>query len=478
MEIIDRHKTEHRTQVRTVKLIYLICMTAIFAAGWKLYYLPHFWSPFYNMNAASIAVIFVYLVMHYEISHLYGCYRIQLSRISELIYSQILSALITNFFMFLIILLMIRHMMNVGPMFLVLAGQVLGSVIWSYAAHRWYFGKFPPVDTVIIWEERPNLDKLVAQYGMEKHFHIIGTYRVEEVMDRLPEVLKDAKCVFLCDIHSHARNQILKFCIKWGINAYVLPRLGDMIMGGAENLHLFHLTTLLVSRYSPTPEYLFLKRLFDIVLSAIAVILLSPVMAVLAIIIKATDGGSVLYKQTRLTKDGKEFQVLKFRSMRMDAEKDGVARLSTGENDPRITPVGRFMRKIRFDELPQLFNILKGDMSIVGPRPERPEIAKQYEEELPEWPLRLQCKCGLTGYAQVYGQYNTSPYDKLMMDLAYIAHPSLGQDFQICLATVKILFLKDSTDGIKEGRTTASGTIPDLYEDGKQTLEKSDRCRS
>jgi lipopolysaccharide/colanic/teichoic acid biosynthesis glycosyltransferase len=141
--------------------------------------------------------------------------------------------------------------------------------------------------------------------------------------------------------------------------------------------------------------------------------------------------------------------------MRMDAEKDGVARLSTGENDPRVTRVGRFIRAVRFDELPQLLNILKGDMAIVGPRPERPEISAQYAQEMPEWNLRLQAKCGLTGYAQVYGQYNTTPYDKLLLDLMYIARPSLFEDFKIIFATVKILFMKESTEGVAEGQVTA-----------------------
>jgi lipopolysaccharide/colanic/teichoic acid biosynthesis glycosyltransferase len=142
--------------------------------------------------------------------------------------------------------------------------------------------------------------------------------------------------------------------------------------------------------------------------------------------------------------------------MRVDAEKDGVARLSSGENDDRITPIGKFIRKVRIDELPQLFNILVGDMSIVGPRPERPEIAAEYEKELPEFALRLQAKAGLTGYAQVYGKYNTIPYDKLQMDLMYIAHPSLLEDLQIIFATIKILFMPESTEGIDADKTTAA----------------------
>ena len=166
----------------------------------------------------------------------------------------------------------------------------------------------------------------------------------------------------------------------------------------------------------------------------------------------------MFYKQKRLTKNRKEFYIHKFRSMRVDAEKDGVARLSTGEKDDRITPVGRIIRKVRIDELPQLIDILVGNLSIVGPRPERPEIAEQYEKEMPEFKLRLQVKAGLTGYAQVYGQYNTTPYDKLQMDLIYIANTSVLEDLKICFATVKILFMPESTEGVAEGQTTAMGS--------------------
>ena len=198
-----------------------------------------------------------------------------------------------------------------------------------------------------------------------------------------------------------------------------------------------------------------MKRAIDIVVSLIAAIILSPVFLITAIAIKATDHGPIFYKQVRLTKDGKEFKILKFRSMRVDAEKDGVARLSTGENDNRITSVGKIIRACRVDELPQLFNILKGDLSIVEPRPERPEIASQYYKEMPEFALRLQAKAGLTGYAQVYGKYNTTPYDKLTMDLMYIAHPSIVEDLKIMLSTVKILFLPESTEGVAENQITA-----------------------
>ena len=146
---------------------------------------------------------------------------------------------------------------------------------------------------------------------------------------------------------------------------------------------------------------------------------------------------------------------MKFRSMITDAEKDGKARLAT-ENDDRITPVGKFIRATRIDELPQFFNILKGDMSLVGPRPERPEINKEYYEELPEFAYRLRVKAGLTGYAQVYGKYNTTSYDKLKLDLIYVERCSILLDIQLILLTLRVVFTKDATEGLEEGQTNAS----------------------
>ena len=209
-------------------------------------------------------------------------------------------------------------------------------------------------------------------------------------------------------------------------------------------------------RFRPTPEYLFVKRAMDIALSLAAIIISSPFMAVTALAIFGYDRGPVLYQQVRLTRDGKPFRILKFRSMRMDAEKDGVARLAS-EHDNRITPVGRVIRATRIDELPQFFNILKGDMSIVGPRPERPEIAEQYRKELPAFDLRLQVKAGLTGYAQVYGRYNTEPQDKLKMDLMYINHAGIAEDIKLIFATVRTIFQHESTHGVSEGQVTAMG---------------------
>lgn len=207
-----------------------------------------------------------------------------------------------------------------------------------------------------------------------------------------------------------------------------------------------------------TVEQRFIKRIVDIICSLLLIILSSPFMLITAILVKCYDGGPVLYKQVRCTRDMQEFKILKFRSMRTDAEKDGIARLAS-KNDSRITPIGKFIRKVRIDELPQLFNILKGEMSFIGPRPERPEIIKQYQEEMPEFTFRTKVKAGLAGYAQVYGKYNTTPYDKLKLDLFYIENYSIWLDLKLMLLTLKILFQPDSTEGVEENQITAMKEI-------------------
>ena len=314
------------------------------------------------------------------------------------------------------------------------------------------------------------MTNLIQEYDLAKKFQVVGNCQASECVSDLTQ-LEGMEAVFLTGVHSHDRNIIIKYCVEHHITAFIIPRVGDVMMSGARQTHMFHLPILRLDRYNPAPEFLFFKRLSDIIFSILGLVIFSPVMLVVAAAIKRYDGGPVLYRQCRLTKDGKRFDVLKFRSMRVDAEKDGVARLSTGEADPRITPIGRVIRRFRLDELPQLLNILKGDMSFVGPRPERPEIAAEYEKDLPEFHLRLQAKCGLTGYAQVFGKYNTTPYDKLQMDLMYIANPSLAQDLKILFATIKILFMKESTEGVAEGQTTAdAGSAEEPLECKRQVL--------
>ena len=429
-------------------------MTIPFVVCWMLYYQEKMWTqPFYRRGNWLMALLYILVYMVY--GHIYDAFLVSLVRISELIYSQCLSAFITDAIMYIISWLLIRHLPAVWPLLIVFGAQIWFSAIWSTIVHQWYFNSFEAKQTVVVYDNREGVEQLLEEYGLDKKFHVKKVINTAECMQEKLENLSDTDVIFLCGVHSHERNVILKYCIANHISVYVIPRIGDVLMSGAKRMHMLHLPILMVERYNPRIEYLFIKRLFDVLLSGMALILLSPIFLITAIAVKVTDGGPVFYRQTRLTKDGKKFDVLKFRSMRIDAEKDGVARLSTGDKDDRITKVGHIIRKVRIDELPQLINILKGDMTIVGPRPERPEIAAQYEEILPEFALRLQVKAGLTGYAQVYGKYNTTPYDKLQMDLMYISKPSLLEDLRIIFATIKILFVPESTEGVEEGRNTA-----------------------
>ena len=444
---------KHDLILRIIKIMDAVLVTVPFALCWYLYYAKHIASPFYAKG--DYLVVALFFVLFIIFGRVYDAFLMSMQRISEIVYAQFLSVAVSDFIMYIVIWLLSKHLPNILPGVAALIGQVILAAVWAYNAHHAYFKIFPPQATAVIYDTRQGMEKLIGKYGLDTKYKVVLTATADECIANLA-MLDGVSMVFMSGIHSHDRNVILKYCVENNIGIFVIPRIGDTIMSGAYPMHMFHLPMLKVGRYHPQPEYLFIKRLLDIVISAVALVVLSPIFLVTAIAIKATDHGPVFYKQIRLTKDGKEFGILKFRSMRVDAEKDGVARLSSGEHDDRITPVGRVIRACRIDELPQLLNILRGELSIVGPRPERPEIAAQYCEEMPEFSLRLQAKAGLTGYAQIYGKYNTTPYDKLVLDLMYIAHPSIVEDLKIMFATVKILFMPESTEGISEGQTTAS----------------------
>lgn len=443
---------KHDLILRIIKIMDAVLVTVPFALCWYLYYAKHIASPFYAKGDYLVVALFFVLFINF--GRVYDAFLMSMQRISEIVYAQFLAVAVSDFIMYIVIWLLSKHLPNILPGVAALIGQVILAAVWAYNAHHAYFKIFPPQATAVIYDTRQGMEKLIGKYGLDTKYKVVLTATADECIANLA-MLDGVSMVFMSGIHSHDRNVILKYCVENNIGIFVIPRIGDTIMSGAYPMHMFHLPMLKVGRYHPQPEYLFIKRLLDIVISAVALVVLSPIFLVTAIAIKATDHGPVFYKQIRLTKDGKEFGILKFRSMRVDAEKDGVARLSSGEHDDRITPVGRVIRACRIDELPQLLNILRGELSIVGPRPERPEIAAQYCEEMPEFSLRLQAKAGLTGYAQIYGKYNTTPYDKLVMDLMYIAHPSIVEELKIMFATVKILFMPESTEGVSEGQTTA-----------------------
>ena len=294
----------------------------------------------------------------------------------------------------------------------------------------------------------------VVAYGaiMAASF-IGGNVHISVGEEKIHQMMQDYDGVIIWDLHSTERNRYLKYCFAHSVRCYVSPKISDIILMGSERIHLFD-TPLLVSRnMGLAVDQRAAKRVMDILISGIGIIITSPIMLIIAIAVKAYDRGPVFYFQDRLTLGGKPFKICKFRSMCVDSEKNG-ARLAS-KHDSRITPVGHVLRNLHLDELPQLFNVFKGDMSLVGPRPERESIMLEYEKELPEFYYRLKVKAGLTGYAQVYGKYNTTPYDKLKLDLFYIENYSFLLDIKLIFMTVKIFFQKEVSEGVDDRQVNA-----------------------
>lgn len=439
----------------------LVCV-GIFYYFWKTNFSPSITEltgvPYYYR--ADMMEVGFYGLSLFFLSRMYGGMRIGYLRNAEVVFSQVFATLAANALMYAELSILAKKLFILHMFLMMTVLQIVATIIWNNVAYWIYKSIFPPRKMLLIHGERP-IEGILNKFSSRKDkYDITGCMPVTTGITALKQEIArgyeagEYHAVVIWDIETQERNELLKYCYARSIRVYLMPKITDVIILGAEELHLFDTPILLTREYSLTMEQSFFKRLLDIVCSAILLIIASPIMFITAIAIKLYDGGPVLYKQVRCTQNQREFHIMKFRSMRTDAEKDGVARLAT-KNDDRITPIGRFIRKVRIDELPQLINILKGDMSFIGPRPERPEIIAQYIEVMPEFAFRMKVKAGLAGYAQVYGKYNTTPYDKLKLDLTYIEKYSFWLDIQLMLLTLKILFWPDSTEGVENEQITA-----------------------
>lgn len=408
----------------------------------------------------SLLEVTIYGVILLFFSVTYGGMRLGYLKNSELVFSQIFATLMADVLIYAELCMMARRLISLDVFGGMVLAQIVAVAIWVNIANRIYRSAFPPRELLLIHGSRP-IDDITRKFeSRADKYKITKCEHISKGTDALcEEILADYEdgtitAVVIWDISEKDRNILFKFCYAHSIRVYVMPKITDVILVGSEELHIFDTPILLTREYSLSMEQRFIKRTIDIVCSLILIVLSSPFMLVTAIAIKLYDRGPILYKQVRCTKDQREFYIMKFRSMRTDAEKDGVARLAQ-KNDSRITPIGKLIRKCRIDELPQLFNILRGDMSFIGPRPERPEIIAQYVEIMPEFVYRMKVKAGLAGFAQVYGKYNTTPYDKLKLDLTYIENYSVWLDLKLMLLTLKVLFWPDSTEGVESEQVTA-----------------------
>ncbi len=444
---------------RFVSSVVLVAVLAtLFGVMWygKLRNLMEETQRYYSIG--NYLVIFLYVVFVVLLINTFKGFNIGSSRISILSMSQAIAMGVVNMIEFFLVLLIVgikNHTWKILGFLLILSViDAVAVLIVTYICTKLYRVVFPPFTILNIYGEFEN-DLVIKMNRRGDKYRITGEMSCYEPIEQITKELENYDAVLINDVPSEIRNDLVKACFDSGKRVYFTPKISDILIKGADVVDLFDTPLYVCKNVGMDGISAALKRFGDIVISLLAIIVGAIPMAIIAILIHAYDGGPVFYKQTRCTIGGKEYKIIKFRSMVVDAEKDGKARLAS-ENDDRITPIGHFIRATRFDELPQFFNILKGEMSFVGPRPERPEIIKEYVKEVPEFAFRTHVKAGLTGYAQVYGKYNTTSLDKLKLDMMYVEKCSVLLDIQLILMTLRVIFTKDSTEGVTEGETNAN----------------------
>ena len=402
---------------------------------------------------SKMLLICIYLILVFILSLIFNALKIGVLRITEIAYSESLSMILASIIFYFVLSITIWNIYKPAIYICLILLQLVCTIIWARMGHTIYYKLYDSCRILLIYGSNPR----ILMNKMEKHssrFDIVETLEAKNI-HQMETKSDEYGAVMLYDVENDLKQELLSYCFKNDIKAILVPSVSDIILHGARQSHLIDTPFYISDHYSLSHEQELVKRILDLLIIVPITIIALPFMIITAIFVKL-DGGPILYKQERLTKNGKSFYVYKFRSMVVDAEKAGAQLAS--QNDNRITKVGKVIRMIRFDELPQIFNILRGDMSIVGPRPERPEIANDYVKDYPEFKYRLKVKAGLTGYAQIYGKYNTTPIDKVKMDIMYIQNYSLLLDIKLIIMTVKILFMPESTEGIEEGQKTAKSS--------------------
>ena len=396
----------------------------------------------------NILLFLLYAFLFVLFASVYNCFKIGVLFLKEIVFSYVLAASVTNFITYCILSLLARKMLDWWPLVFLTVAQVFLCSLLYWLANDIYFRLYPVRNAVFICGRNKNDAALIKKFNRSKKRQLVSLVLFEsDGFEALTEKIDGFSSVILGEIDYTLRLRLLDYCFEHDKRLYLMPAMQDIMIHLAHDIFIGDSAMLLLKNRGLTIEQRLMKRAVDVILAGVGLIVLSPLLLIVAIAIKCEDGGKVFYKQERLTLDGKVFTIIKFRSMREDAEKGGQAQLAK-KNDTRVTRVGHIIRMLRIDELPQLLNVLKGEMSVVGPRPERPELFEKICEDFPQFRYRLKVKAGLTGYAQIYGKYNTTFEDKVKMDLIYIEHCSLLLDLKLILSTLKVLFVRESTEGV------------------------------
>lgn len=430
-------------------LIMLLFEMLCFAYVWFQYYNPQMTNKF--SERGHWGVIGLYVLLTFFFTKNLGGFNIGYMEASDIIISHVLAVIMSNAVEYFIVVLAVRNYVLVYPLVAMTVAEIVFAILWTQLVRNMYQRLYPPRRMLVIYGNYPPDDLIEKINSRKDKYNICASVSYTVGYVKLYTMAKQYEAVVLCDLPSDARNQITKYCYQESIRTYVTPKISDILLSAADDIHLFDSPLLLLRNEGLSIDQRFFKRIEDIVFSLVGIIITSPLMLIIAVCIKLYDGGPVFFKQPRYTRDNKVFMVLKFRSMSVHEADSKI----TKKGDARVTPVGRVIRAAHVDELPQLFNILKGDMALVGPRPEWKTVVDQYIEVVPEFALRTKVKAGLTGYAQVYGKYSTTPYDKVRLDIKYIENYSLWLDLKLILLTVKILFKRDKTEGVDTNQSNA-----------------------
>lgn len=439
---------------QSYKIVSLLIMFLSASALWY-YNISPYWENGYTGYLTLALVGIMFCIIYWFFAKMYQALKIGIYRLTELMYFQVLAIVLADAALLFESIMWFHgfQKLKIWSYFLGMVFQVV-AMGGNIFVHNRLFALYDERRKILIVYGNDGYKTLIKKMQSKKYrYEIVGCYSDETSLEVLEDNIGKAEGIYLYEVDDQLKRKLVLFCDSISKDIYLTQSVEDLLTMGFDVSHTFDTPFIRTKRMPEKWYYAFIKRTIDILFSSMGLIILSPMLLIVAACIKLYDGGPVFYKQIRLTKGHKEFEIYKFRSMIVDAEKNG-ARLAA-QNDNRITPIGKVIRATRVDELPQLINILKGDMTLVGPRPERPEIEDLYLKEIPEFGMRLKVKAGLTGYAQVFGKYNTSPEDKLKLDLLYINQRSLLLDFKLIFYTIKIIFIPEATEGIEENKTTA-----------------------
>jgi exopolysaccharide biosynthesis polyprenyl glycosylphosphotransferase len=438
-------------------LIYLVD-AALFIIGFYLAFILKFGVRIPDFNLQPFVRLIPYICLLVLVFFLsYDLYSASWKRRSEIVYSVVLTAIFTNVATMALSFWLRGFAFPRSVFFIAVPVQIVLLSLWRLAGQRLLERSESARRVVVIagnGRGRLPAEQLASLLG--RSYRVIGAYHFDDREAAL-RAMEGAQAVCIDNsLPAPFKEQIISRCLEEDKQLYLVPDLYDILLHNAvlyraDDIPLFQLQSLSLSQ-----GQLLQKRLFDLLFSAVLLVAASPLLLVLALAVRLTSPGPVFYTQERVGYNGAGFRLIKFRTMVDRAERDSGPVLAA-EDDPRITPVGRLLRGRRLDELPQLLNVLKGEMSFVGPRPERPLFVERFSRELPEYRYRLKLKPGLTGLAQVKGRYGTDTAGKLRYDLYYLGNYSLLLDLQVILQTLRVMLIPETARGVERPGVNTPG---------------------